>query len=221
MLELERFRLWNLLKTRHFVADPSRAFFHHPPSGDHVLAPEMAGAGEAEAAAHLVRAHLGAFGPASRADTSDWSGQTIARLLPGYQVLKPELVEFLGPDGDILYDLRDAPRPSAETPAPVRYLAKWDSLLLGHKRRARVISDRDRKVVIRKNGDVMESFTVDGFVAGMWAATLSGGVATLTLTPLRKLARAHLEDLVEEGERLLAFLAPGARGEVVSRNSPE
>ena len=128
-------------------------------------------------------------------------------LLPGYQALTDDLVEFTGPRGERLYDLRDAPRPSAEAPAPVRFLAKWDSLLLGHQRRTRVISDEHRKVVIRKNGDVSESFTVDGFVAGTWNVTSKRGHAALTLSPFAPVPRAVARELEREGEQLLRFLA--------------
>jgi hypothetical protein len=104
-----------------------------------------------------------------------------------------------------------APRPPADVAAPVRFLAKWDSLLLGHKRRTRIISDEHRKVVIRTNGDVRESFTVDGFVAGTWAATHKLRIATLTLTPFIPIPKPAAAALEEEGERLLRFLAPMAQ----------
>jgi hypothetical protein len=211
MEDLDRRRLWYLLKSAHLVADPRHALFRSNPHGDHVLAPALADVAREVALNHLVRSHLAAFGPATRADTADWAGQTVGSLLPGFQALADELIEFTGPNGESLTDLRDAPRPPAEAEAPVRFLAKWDSLLLGHKRRTRVISDEHRKVVIRKNGDVTESFTVDGFVAGTWSAAQKRGVATLTLTPFTPLTKPATAALEEEGDRLLRFLAPGAR----------
>src|SRR5204863_327822 len=50
--------------------------------------------------------------------------------------------------------LEEMQLPPADVPAPVRFLPKWDSLLLGHKDRRRVMSDELRKAVIAKNGDV-------------------------------------------------------------------
>jgi uncharacterized protein YcaQ len=209
--DLQRRRLWYLLKAAHLVNDPRRALFRSGPASDHVLAPVLPDVSREEAVTHLVRSHLAAFGPASRADTADWSGQTVGSLLPGYAALAGELVEFTGPNGENLFDLRDAPRPPADVAAPMRFLAKWDSLLLGHKRRTRVISDDHRKVVIGKNGDVTESFLVDGFVAGTWSASHNRGVATLTLTPFGAIAKPTAAALEEEGERLLGFLAPEAK----------
>ena len=208
--DLDRRRLWYLLKSVHLVADPQHALFRSAPQGDHVLAPSLPEVAGKVAVTHLVRSHLAAFGPATKADTADWSGQTVGSLLPGYDALAGDLVDFTGPDGERLLDLREAPRPPPEVAAPVRFLAKWDSLLLGHKRRTRVIGEAERKVVIRKNGDVTETFTVDGFVAGTWAAIEKREVATLTLAPFTSLPRAAIEELTREGERLLRFLAPGA-----------
>jgi uncharacterized protein YcaQ len=208
--DLDRRRLWYLLKSAHLVADPAQALFRSSPNGDHVLAPTLPEVARDVAVTHLVRSHLAAFGPASRADTADWTGQTVGSLLPSYEALEADLIRMTGPGGESLFDLRDAPRPPAEVGAPVRFLAKWDSLLLGHKRRTRVISDEHRKVVIRKNGDVTETFTVDGFVAGTWGATLKRGVATLTITPFVPLPAPVARELEEEGERLLRFLAPAA-----------
>jgi uncharacterized protein YcaQ len=212
MVDLDRRRLWYLLKSAHLVADPRHALFRSSPQGDHVLAPTLPEVARDVAITHLVRSHLAAFGPASRADTADWSGQTVGSLLPGYAALGDELVELTGPDGESLFDLRGAPRPPAEVAAPVRFLAKWDSLLLGHKRRTRVISDPHRKVVIRKNGDVTETFTVDGFVAGTWAVAQQRGKVTLSLTPFLPVPTPVAAELEEEGGRLLRFLAPQAKG---------
>jgi uncharacterized protein YcaQ len=209
--DIDRRRLWYLLKSAHLVADPQNALFRSVPQGDHVLAPTLPEVVREVAVTHLVRSHLAAFGPATRADTADWSGQTVGSLIPGYELLAADLVEFTGPAGERFFDLRGAPRPPAEVASPVRFLAKWDSLLLGHHRRTRVISDDHRRVVIRKNGDVSETFTVDGFVAGTWSVTSGRGVATLALTPFAPLPRAVAGDLEAEGERLLGFLAPDAK----------
>ena len=53
------------------------------------------------------------------------------------------------------------------------------------------------------NGDVAQTFLVDGFVAGTWTA--EGG--RVTIEPFAKLARTAQRELKEERERLEAFLA--------------
>ena len=52
----------------------------------------------------------------------------------------------------------------------MRFLPKWDNVLLGFADRTRVLPEQHRKTVIRANGDVAQTFLVDGFVAGRWRA---------------------------------------------------
>ncbi len=44
----------------------------------------------------------------------------------------------------------------------------WDSTLLAYRDRSRIIPDRYRAHVIRRNGDVLPTVLVDGRVAGVW-----------------------------------------------------
>ena len=62
-----------------------------------------------------------------------------------------------------------APLPPPDALAPVRFLPKWDNLLLAFADRRRTISDELRKHVIGKNGDVAATVLVDGVVAGTWS----------------------------------------------------
>jgi hypothetical protein len=84
----------------------------------------------------------------------------------------------------------------------VRFLPKWDSLLLGHKDRRRVMSDELRKTVIATNGDVAQTFLVDGFVAGTWSLT-DGRVR---LEPFGPIPRRVARELKHEAARLEAFV---------------
>ena len=72
MEEMDRRRLWYLLKSAHLVADPRHALFRSSPQGDHVLAPTLPEVAREVANRHLVPAHLAALGPATRADTRSW-----------------------------------------------------------------------------------------------------------------------------------------------------
>jgi Winged helix DNA-binding domain len=159
----------------------------------------------ADATRHLARTYFAAFGPATRADLSQWSGEPVGAFAEALDSL--ELVSFRAEDGRTLLDLPDSPRPDADAPAPVRFLPKWDNLLLAYERRERVLPEPYRRIVIRKNGDVLPTVLVDGVVAGTWEAPLRGR-ALLTLTPLESIAAPHRAEIEEEGERLLAWLRP-------------
>jgi hypothetical protein len=120
---------------------------------------------------------------------------------------------FRGENGALLYDLAASPRPPADTEAPVRFLPKWDSTLLAYvpADRVRILPEKLRKAVIIKNGDVAQTFLVDGLVAGTWDVAATSKVATLTLRPFARLGRATKTALTDEGERLARFVASASR----------
>ncbi len=150
----------------------------------------------------LVRRHLGAFGPATAADIQAWSG--LGGIADVLDRMSGELEVFeLGRRR--LFDLPDAPRPGEDVAAPVRYLPEFDSLLLAHKDRTRVISDEQRKSLVTKNLRVKAVFLVDGVAAGSWSMARKRDTATLTLAPFAAPAGAVKEALVAEGEALLRF----------------
>jgi hypothetical protein len=153
----------------------------------------------------LVLRYLAAFGPAAVADAQTWSGLT--RLRDAFERLRPRLLSFRDEAGRELFDLPDAPRPEADTPAPARYMADWDNVFLSHADRTRVVSEEHRRRIFTPNGIFPGTVLVDGFVAGTWKLERSRGAATLRVEPFAPLAAADEAALNEEGERLLAFAA--------------
>jgi hypothetical protein len=154
----------------------------------------------AEATEYTIARYLAAFGPATRADVSQWSGMPIRDLAPGFERLR--LRTFRDEHGRELLDLPRAPLTTADTPAPPRLLPRWDELLLAHKDRTRVLPEEHRKTVIHKNGDVQQTFLVDGIVAGLWR--LEG--ERIELEPFAPLPRTARRELEDEAARLAAWL---------------
>ncbi|MGN6799701.1 MAG: DNA glycosylase AlkZ-like family protein, partial [Gaiellaceae bacterium] len=68
--------------------------------------------------------------------------------------------------------------------------------------RARVLPEEYRKLIVRKNADVQPTFTVDGFVAGIWRVE-KGRVVTEAFAPLPRTAK---REVAEEAARLQAWL---------------
>ncbi len=155
----------------------------------------------------LVRRHLAAFGPAGAADVQAWSG--LKGLKDVVDGMAEELVAFQH-GRRTLYDLPDAPRPDEDAPAPPRLLPEFDSVLLAHQDRTRVVDDARRKALATKNLRVQAVFLVDGFVAGSWAIERKRGTATLTLSAFERLAKPVKDELAAEAEGLLSFLEDGA-----------
>ena len=165
-----------------------------------------------DALEHLVRRYLGAFGPATAADLSQWSGLAVARVRPGIAAAEAsgDLRRFSDERGRELLDLEGSPLPGADTPAPPRLLPMWDSTILAFADRTRLISDEDRRVVVARNGDTLPTFTVDGVVAGLWWAHAEpGGRTRIVIEPFRPpLRRPDAVALEREGERLAEVVAP-------------
>jgi hypothetical protein len=154
----------------------------------------------AEAVAYTIGRYLASFGPATRADVSQWSGVPIRDLALGIESMR--LRAFRDENGRELLDLPRAPLAPADADAPPRLLPRWDELLLAHKDRTRVLPDEYRKTVIHRNGDVQQTFLVDGVVTGLWRRD-GGRIVLEPFTPLPRSVRRELED---EAARLNAWL---------------
>jgi Winged helix DNA-binding domain len=150
----------------------------------------------------LVRRYLGGFGPARLNDLANWAGVQAATLRPIVERLN--LRRFRDEEGGELLDLKRAPLPDADTPAPVRFLPTWDAALLVHARRTQILPEEYRALVFNtKTPQSVPTFLVDGAVAGTWRYE-SGRVQ---LTPFDPLPRAARRDLADESQLLAAFHA--------------
>ncbi len=156
----------------------------------------------------LVTRYLAGYGPAAVMDIQAWCGLTklkevVERLRAGLRVYRDEA-------GRELFDVRDAPLPNADTPAPVRFLPEYDNSLLGYKDRTRMIGTKERSLL---DSDILGNFStflVDGFVAGRWKLTRERTAARITIEPVVRLSAPARASLIDEGGSLAAFLAPDA-----------
>ena len=157
---------------------------------------------EADGRVHLLRRYLGAFGPASLADASNWAGLPVTALRPAVDALR--LRRFRDEAGGELLDLPRAPLPDPDTPAPVRFIPTWDAILLAHARRTQVLPEQLRpRVFDTKTPHSVPTFLVDGAVAGMWRYEKG----RIRMEPFGRLSRETRRALDEEAVRLAAFHA--------------
>lgn len=156
----------------------------------------------------LVLRYLAAYGPATVMDMQTWCGLT--RLGEVTERLLPRLRVFRDEGGRELLDLPDAPRPSPDAVAPVRFLPAYDNCLRSHADRGRVMSDETRKMLATSNDAPRPTFLVDGFVRGIWRLEHQRRTARMIITPFGPLCARDAEAVTEEGARLLSFAAPAA-----------
>jgi hypothetical protein len=166
----------------------------------------------------MVLRYLAAFGPATARDLQHWCG--LKRMGQVLDRLRPRLRTFRGESGAELFDLPDAPRPEADTPAPVRLLPEFDNVLLSHTDRVRIITEERRKRVFTVNGIIRPTILVDGMVRGMWKMDRRRGAATLLISPFESLAAADRAALEEEGMALLRFAETDATEHDVRFDAP-
>ena len=144
----------------------------------------------------LVRRYLAAYGPAATADIRSWCG--LAGLPAAVKAVREELVTFRDERGRELLDLPDAPRPHADTPAPVRFLPAFDNAILGYHDRGRIIDD----VHLGLSVAGLRAVLVDGRVSATWTVRDN----QLVITPLRPLTTTDREAVHAEGQALTTFL---------------
>jgi hypothetical protein len=202
LVDVHARRVWHAARIRaHVLHAHETALWAARPQAVFVALDEPAAMDAEAARVDVVRRYLAAFGPAARADLADWSGMRVADFATALEALEP-LRRFRDERGRELLDLPRAPLPAADTPAPIRFLPKWDNLLLAFADRTRVLPEEYRKTVIAKNGDVAQTFLVDGAVAGTWTREKER-VRTHPFAPLPLAARREVED---EAARLEAWL---------------
>jgi Winged helix DNA-binding domain len=163
----------------------------------------------APAREHVVRRYLAGFGPARVGEIADWAGLDITSVRETVERLR--LQTFLDEQGRELLDIPPAPLPPAETPAPPRFLGVWEASLLVHARAAQILPEEYRPLVFNvKTPHSVNTFLVDGAVAGAWRVERSKTAAEIGLTPFAPLPRGSRTALVEEAKRLVRFVEPDA-----------
>lgn len=151
----------------------------------------------------MVRRYLAAFGPATPADATAWSGVSALRAV--FAELRGELEVLRDEAGRELFDLPGAPLPDGDVEAPPRFLPVFDNTLLSHRDRTRVIAGEHRARIPLTQGPIIGSLLLDGFAAGTWKLT----DATVTVEPFRRITKAERAGVEAEADALIRFVDPG------------
>lgn len=169
----------------------------------------------------LALRYLAAYGPASVADLQYWSGLT--GLRPVVEPLRDRLDVLRAPPsaagrpGRELLDVPGASRPHADVPAPVRFLADYDDVWIGHADRTRIIEEEHRPRTGSPNGVLPGRVLIDGHVRGTWTVRRPrGALATLEVTPFGPVTDAQRTELTAEGTAFVRFLADDADAHAVA-----
>jgi len=156
-------------------------------------------------AARLVKRYLAAFGPATARDVAAWAGFTaIGKTL---EAMRGELVEYRDEAGRVLYDLPGLEIIDGDFPAPVRFVAEYDNLVLSHADRSRVLPEVHRKKVLLTAGRVSATVLIDGFVGGVWKLEREKKLVRIRVELFAEPSKRLRKEIDTEGARLLNFAA--------------
>lgn len=152
---------------------------------------------------------IAAIGPASSSDLRAWSGMKAIKV--AIEELRPQLMVFRDERGRELFDLPDAPRPRADTPAPVRFLGEFDNVALSHADRSRITDAEDAKRFnVSKNGRRANTILIDGRIRASWRISRKADTARLAVTFFNPESKQARDEVALEAEALLKFMEPDA-----------
>ncbi len=173
------------------------------------------------ATTELTRRFLAAYGPASEPEIASWLGMAPAEARPFIEALHPELEAVtIAADRPTRWRLAQTPPAHAADPPPsaptLRLLPQYDSYVLGHRQRERLVPPAAKARIARDPKGRLEHVVgvsvllVDGVVGGLWWRRTSGRHLHVTVEPTTDLQPVHLRLLDEEVARIAAFLGATA-----------
>ena len=166
---------------------------------------------EEEAQKQLFIKYLRGYGPATQQDFSLWSGLMAGDAKRAIENTSPllEQIRVEGAKGQfwiLKEDRKVLDSIDADEPAPTLLLPKFDSTLLGHKDRSRIIKDQHKKLVFKPRvGDIAATVLVDGQIAGTWRHTRKRHTLAVSVRPFGKMAKADLEEVKQQAKELSQY----------------
>ena len=167
---------------------------------------------EEEAQERLLLKYLRGYGPATQQDFALWSG-LIADDAKGAIENASSLLNEVGVEGVkgrfllLKEDRKTLESLDPDKEAPPRLLPKYDSLLLGHKDRTRIIQEEHRKNVFKpKVGDIAATILVNGRIAGTWRHKRTKKTLTIIVKPFEKMSREDMKQAESEAKELSQFM---------------
>ena len=146
--------------------------------------------------AELARRYFRAFGPATAADFTTWSGLPSGTAI---KAIRDELteVEFDGRRGWTLGEV--------EPIRSLRLLPMFDNYLIGYRDRTAML-DPALQATVYVGGIIKATVVRDGRVIGSWRLDRSGRTATIRITPFETIARRQHGQLEQERADIERFL---------------
>ena len=167
---------------------------------------------EAQARKRLLLNYLHCYGPASAQDFACWSGLLTSEASKAIEESLAYLKAVQIPDITkrlwmLRKDFDGLKRIDSEEKGRPLLLPKFDSYLLGHKDRTRIIDEKNLRQVYRPVvGDVAATLLVDGRIKGVWTHKKTAKKLTIAVRLLEKVERETLKEVEHVAEQLGDFM---------------
>lgn len=166
---------------------------------------------EESAQKRLVIKYLNGYGPATQRDFCLWSGMMASEAERAIED-SSRLLEEVKVEGKkerflmLRDDVRALDSMSSDEKAPACLLPKFDSILLGHKDRTRIVRDKHSKRVFKKAGDVAATVLINSQVVGTWRQKKSKNTLMVIITPFVKISKEDMQQVEERANELGQYL---------------
>jgi len=173
---------------------------------------ELSSVSEEEAQKRLLIRYFFGYGPATQQDFSLWSGLMAGDAKRAIENASSSLVQIRveGAKGQLWLlkeDMKALDSIDLAEPAPARLLPKFDSILLGHKDRSRIIKDQHKELVFKpKAGDIAATVLIDGQIAGTWRHTRKRHTLAVTIKPFGKMTKDDLTEVEQQARELSQYM---------------
>ncbi|MBS7632843.1 AlkZ family DNA glycosylase [Candidatus Bathyarchaeota archaeon] len=167
---------------------------------------------EATARRKLLLKYLHGYGPATAQDFACWSGLLTSEAKTTIQECLAEIKEIHVQGSREAYwltknDFEVLKKLNMEEKAPIRLLPKYDSYVLGHKDRTRIIRKELLQRVYRPVvGEVAATLLINGHIAGTWTHKKTSRKLTVAIEPFEQLDAETTTELHRTVEELGAYM---------------
>lgn len=175
-----------------------------------------------EARRVLLLRYMSSYGPATIQDYAYWTGMKVSDARETLEEVKPALSEVRADrHKGRLYALKeDLPElEAAEEKPSLRLLPKFDSLMMGHRDKTRLMDEETRRRVFLPRAEVAATILVDGRVEGVWSIKRSGSAWNLDIQLFKRLGGEAKELLQEELNAMRAFTGFDMESSIVRSDS--
>lgn len=169
--------------------------------------PKQQPVSEQDARLALLRRYLRAYGPATLADFSHWSGMPMSEVRPLPALLGEELAEIDVEKNSCLALRADVEvlETSLAPKASVSLLPSFDPYLLAHRKKDHLLETKHYKRVYRNQWWISPVLLIDGSIAGTWSYKPKGKRLQVTVEPFAKLSRTTRAEVTREAGSLARF----------------